>query len=125
MAATGLEVWDKSVQIANIWLDEIMDGAGPDRQAAWHAPGAQTPLLVRGAYFEQWHLAAHSRPVRNFDGFLDVVGGHLGQAGMDPATITAAVFHTLARHVGRGQMAKVFSVRPAGMRTALGAAETG
>lgn len=144
MTATGLEVWDKTVQITNIWLDEIMDEVGPDRQAAWHALGAvlrtlrdrlpievavhlgaQMPLLVRGAYFEQWHLPAHAEPVRNFDDFLELVGTHLGQARMNPARITAAVFRTLARHVDRGQIAKVLSVLPTGIRTALSAAESG
>ena len=113
MAATGLEVWDKSIQDSNIWLDEIMEEVGPDRQAAWHALGAglrtlrdrlpieiavhlgaQLPLMVRGACFEQWHLAAHAVPVRNFEDFLDLVSRHLGHAHMNPAMIAAAVFRT-------------------------------
>jgi len=68
MAATGLDVFDKTLQTTNIWLDEIMDVIGPDRQVAWHALGAvlrtlrdrlplglaahlgsQLPLLVRGS----------------------------------------------------------------------------
>jgi hypothetical protein len=28
MSATGLEVFDKSIQRANIWLDEIMEDVG-------------------------------------------------------------------------------------------------
>ncbi len=143
MAATGLEVWDKTVQITNIWLDEIMDEVGPDRQAAWHGLGAvlrtlrdrlpievavhlsaQLPLLVRGAFFEQWHLPAHATPVRNFDDFLKLVGQHLGQARMNPAAVTAAVFRTLARHVEAGQIEKVLSVLPTGIRTALDDAAT-
>ena len=141
MAATGLEVWDKTVQTTNIWLDEIIDEVGPDRQAAWHGLGAvlrtlrdrlpievavhlgaQLPLLVRGTYFEQWHLPAHAVPVRNFDDFLDLVGTHLGQARMSPAKITAAVFRTLAQHVDAGQIDKVLSVLPTGIRTALNSA---
>jgi len=40
MATTGLEVFDRTLHITNIWLDEIMKEVGPDRQAAWRALGA-------------------------------------------------------------------------------------
>ena len=40
MAATGLDVFDKTLQTTNIWLDEIMEVIGPDRQVAWHTLGA-------------------------------------------------------------------------------------
>ena len=74
MSATGLDVFDKTLQSTNIWLDEIMEKLGPDRQVAWHVLsavlhalrdrlqiglavhlGAQLPLLVRGLYYDQWH----------------------------------------------------------------------
>jgi Uncharacterized conserved protein (DUF2267) len=40
MAATGLDVFDKTLQTTNIWLDEMMEVIGPDRQVAWHTLGA-------------------------------------------------------------------------------------
>jgi uncharacterized protein (DUF2267 family) len=40
MSATGLDVFDKTLQTTNIWLDEIMAKFEPDRQVAWHALGA-------------------------------------------------------------------------------------
>jgi uncharacterized protein (DUF2267 family) len=45
MAATGLDVWDKTLQTTNIWLDGIMAEIGPDRQVAWPALGAVLPPL--------------------------------------------------------------------------------
>ena len=36
MASTGLEVFDRTLHITHIWLDEIMAEIGPDRQRAWH-----------------------------------------------------------------------------------------
>jgi uncharacterized protein (DUF2267 family) len=67
MSATGVDVFDKTLQTTNIWLDEIMEEMGPDRQLAWRILGAvlralrdrlppdlaahlsaQLPLLVRG-----------------------------------------------------------------------------
>jgi len=73
MSVTGLDVFDKTLQTTNIWLDEIMAKLGPDRQVAWHVLtavlhalrdrlpvglavhlGAQLPLLVRALYYDQW-----------------------------------------------------------------------
>ena len=34
MSATGLDVFDKTVQTTNIWLGEIMEHHGPDRKVA-------------------------------------------------------------------------------------------
>lgn len=35
MSTNGLEIFDKTIQTTNIWLDEIMAELGPDRQIAW------------------------------------------------------------------------------------------
>ena len=34
MSATGLDVFDKTLQTTNIWLKEIMQTVGPDRHRA-------------------------------------------------------------------------------------------
>ena len=87
MSATGLDVFDKTLQTTNIWLNEIMDEMGPDRQIAWKALstvlhklrdrlpveaaahlGAQLPLLVRGVYYDQYQPAgsrAIAAPLRS------------------------------------------------------------
>jgi uncharacterized protein (DUF2267 family) len=72
MSATGLEVFDKTVQTTNAWLKEIMEVMGADRHRAYrilaavlHALrdrltvdeaaqlGAQLPILARGMYYDQ------------------------------------------------------------------------
>src|SRR5919204_6184474 len=76
MSATGLDVFDKTLQTTNIWLNEIMDDLGPDRKIAYRALravlhalrdrltvdeaaqlGAQLPLMIRGLFFDMWHPA--------------------------------------------------------------------
>jgi uncharacterized protein (DUF2267 family) len=80
MSKTGLDVFDKTIQTTNIWLDEIMQVLGPDRRLAWKVLSivlhklrdrlpveasahlsAELPLLVRGVYYDQFQ-PANSRP---------------------------------------------------------------
>ncbi|MCX8133437.1 MAG: DUF2267 domain-containing protein [Roseococcus sp.] len=139
MASTGLEVWDKSLQTTNIWLDEIMAELGPDRQTAWHALGAvlralrdrlpielaahlgaQLPLILRGAYYDQWRPGAQHEPARSLDEFLARIEENLGRGRpLNPADALAASFRTLARHVDHGQVEKVLGALPHGIRAAL------
>ena len=69
MSATGLDVFDRTLQTTHTWLNEINEDIGPDRLVAWHVLGAviralrnplpldlaahfgaELPLLVRGTY---------------------------------------------------------------------------
>lgn len=96
MSATGLDVVDKTVQTTNIWLDEVMERLGPDRQLAWHALGAtfhalrdrlpihdaahlsaQLPLLLRGLFFDQWRPSEQPSKERTLAAFLAHVAAGL------------------------------------------------
>jgi len=103
MSATGLDVFDKTLQTTNIWLDEIMATLGPDRQVAWHVLGAvlhalrdrlqiglavhlgaQLPLLVRGLYYDQWHPSEQTLKQRSAAQFLDHVTFQVLNHYLDP-----------------------------------------
>jgi uncharacterized protein (DUF2267 family) len=127
MSATGLDVFDKTLQTTHIWLDELMQAIGPDRQVAWHVLGAvlrgvrgripldlashlgaQLPLLVRGAYYDQFRPSELPDKSRSSDEFLQGIGAEL--ASTRPVNVrdaTRAVFQILSRHVNRGQIEKV------------------
>ncbi len=81
MSATGLDVFDKTLQTTHIWLSEIMERHGPDRKEAWHILsavlhalrdrlppelaahlGAELPLLIRGAYYDQYRPLCRTSP---------------------------------------------------------------
>ncbi|CDZ50091.1 Hypothetical protein NGAL_HAMBI1189_32780 [Neorhizobium galegae bv. officinalis] len=47
MSASGIAVFDKTLQTTNIWLDDLMADEVPDRQLAWHVPGAVLHTLRR------------------------------------------------------------------------------
>src|SRR3990170_517747 len=89
MSNAGLDVFDKSIQTTNIWLDEIMAEIGPDRRIAWHVLGtilravrdrvpaglaahlgSQLPLVVRGAFYDQYSPSAEPLKIRTQDEFL-------------------------------------------------------
>lgn len=128
MSATGLDVFDKTLQTTHIWLDELMAEIGPDRQVAWHVLGAvlravrdriplelavhlgsQLPLLVRGIYYDQWHAPGRmGEKSRTLDEFLAPIGERLAQTRpVDVRDATQAVFRLLSRHVNPGQIDKV------------------
>jgi uncharacterized protein (DUF2267 family) len=136
MSATGLDVFDKTLQTTNIWLDEIMAKLGPDRQVAWHVLGAvlhalrdrlqiglavhlgaQLPLLVRGLYYDQWHPSEQTLKQRSAEQFLDHVSQRL--ADIRPVNVKDATHVTLQvlnHHLDPHQVEKVRQALPENIR---------
>lgn len=143
MSATGLDVFDKTLQTTHIWLDEIMAEIGPDRQVAWKVLstvlhklrdrlpvelaahlGAQLPLLIRGVYYDQFEPARQPTECNTPEEFRAEVAEWLADTRpIDPDDAIRAVFLTLSRHVSDGQIAKVRGVLPKGIRMIWDSAE--
>jgi len=137
MSANGLEVFDKTIQTTHIWLNEITEVIGPDRQLAWKVLstvlhklrdrlpvevaahlGAQLPLLVRGVYYDQFQPAKQPTRCRDLDEFVAEVQEWLADVRPVNATDAVdAVFGTLGRHVPEGQLAIVRHALPETIRT--------
>jgi uncharacterized protein (DUF2267 family) len=137
MSATGLDVFDKTIQTTNIWLDEIMAELGPDRQIAWKVLsivlhklrdrlsvenaahlGAQLPLLVRGVYYDQYQPARQPSDCDSIEALAAEVGKWLSDVRpVNTQAAIRAVFGVLLRHVDPGQIAKVQGVLPASIRS--------
>ena len=78
---------------------------------------AQLPLLVRGAFYDQWHPASGMRKERHQEEFLAHVGEEL--KATRPVNIrdaVRAVFEVIDRHIASGQADKVASSLPAEIR---------
>ena len=136
MAATGLEVFDKSLQATHIWLDEIMETIGPDRKVAYrvlravlHALrdrlevdevaqlAAQLPLVVRGIYYDAWDPHPRPEPIRSLDAFLVKIADELRDTRpVDPEDAARAVFGVISRHVTAGEVEDVKSQLPEPIR---------
>ena len=138
-SASGLEVFDRSLQTTHVWLKEIIDDIGPDKQVAWHVLtavlrtirdrvpvelaahlGAQLPLLVRGAYYDQFRVNWAPERTRHLDDFLQSVVEHMRGIGrpVNPRDAFRAVARTMSRHVSEGQVRKIVDSLPAEVQQA-------
>lgn len=138
MSATGLDVFDKTLQTTHIWLDEIMADIGPDRKTAWRVLavvlhrlrnrlplglavnlGAQLPILVRGLYYDQFQPAGQPSDCDTMEQFCAEVGEWLqDNRPVDPETAVKSVFAVLARHVSKGEIDNVVQALPESIRQA-------
>lgn len=136
MSANGLEVFDKTIQTTNIWLDEIMEEIGEDRHVAWKILGvvlrtlrdrmpvdmaahlaADLPLLVRGAYYDQYKPSRQPSEARDLDEFCDEVGEALRDTRpVSPRVAVRTVFRVLSRHLPEGLIRKVQDTLPGDIR---------
>ena len=136
MSATGLDVFDRTIQTTNIWLNEIMDDVGLDRHVAYrvlravlHALrdrmtveetahlSAQLPLLVRGIFFDMWRPAEMPLRIRSVEEFLARVAAELADIRpVDPEDAVRSVFKTLGHHVSQGEVEQVRAQLPEPIR---------
>jgi uncharacterized protein (DUF2267 family) len=137
MSATGLEVFDRTLQATNVWLDDIMQGLHwTDRHKAYHALravlhtlrdrlpvngaahlSAQLPMLVRGLFYEGWQPAKVPVKERTRDEFLaHVTDAFALDVTADSKAIAKTVLRVLALHVTPGEREKVKGILPESIR---------
>ena len=127
MSTTGVAALDHTVQETNVWLKAVAEQLHfEDRQHAYNALravlhalrdrlspevavhfGAQLPMLVRGFYYEGWHMAGKPTKDRSVQEFVD----HVFQAlpprfPIDPLTATRGVFEILWEKLDPGEFCK-------------------
>lgn len=137
MSFTGLEVFDKTLQTTNIWLNEIGENLGPDRQRNYQALravlftlrdrltvdeaahlSAQLPMLVRGIFYEGYRPSTMPQKVRSQEEFLARIHQHLQNVrplGADEAA--RAVFRVLDKHIPAGELSEVKQMLPPDIRS--------
>lgn len=137
MSITGLEVFDSTVHQTNVWLKAIMGRLGTeDRHRAYLALratlqalrdrlqpemavhlGAQLPMLVRGFYYEDWHMAGTPTRERHKDEFLaHIAAAFRRDPQVDAEQVARAVFAVLVEHIDPGQVNKVVAALPRELR---------
>ena len=138
MSATGLSTFDETVQLSNLWLNELMRAvdwsdkyrayrllratlhALRDRLTAHEAAhfGAQLPMLIRGLYYDGWHMKDVPAPERTKSAFL----GHIEAAfqqdpNADTEGLVREVFKLLVRKIWPGEIEDVKRVLPTDIRS--------
>jgi uncharacterized protein (DUF2267 family) len=137
MSESGVAALDHTVQETNIWikatakqlhfeerhhaysalravLHALRDRLTPD--SAVHL-GAQLPMLVRGIYYEGWHMAGKPTADKSTQDFADHVQQQLPpQFPMDPLTVSRGVLEVLWERLDPGEIAKVIDQLPIALR---------
>jgi uncharacterized protein (DUF2267 family) len=137
MSTSGLAVLDHTVQETNIWLKAVAEQLQLDRHDAYialravlHALrdrlppevavhlGAQLPMLVRGFYYEGWHMAGKPTKDRSVQDFSEHVLRELPpQFPMDALTASRGVFEALWEKLDPGEFAKLMDHLPVSLKT--------
>jgi len=137
MSATGLEVFDRTVQKTNSWLHDLMQvlqwldkhkvylalratlHALRDRLTVDEVAqlGAQLPMLIRGFYYEGWDPTGKPLRERNKEQFLARIEQQFkDDDSIDPEVVARAVFFVLEQRVTQGEIEDVKQILPAEIR---------
>ena len=132
MSETGVAALDHTVQETNIWLKAIAKQLHFEERphaysalAVLHALrdrltpasavylGAQFPLLIRGIYYDGWHLAGKPRKDRSVQELADHVLQQLPpKFPMDPLTVTKGVFEVFWEKLDPGETTRIIETMP-------------
>ncbi len=137
MTATHVDIIDRSVEKAHVWLNDLEHELGTeDGQHAYrvlraflhalrdHLPvdeaaklAAQLPIFIRGVYYDGWDPSRTPEHARDLDSFLARIAGEAGLAGETQASFAAlAAARVLSRHASLSGTLKVL---PAHLREFL------
>lgn len=138
MNSAQLPSLDHTVQQTNAWLKKLEhDHHFQDRHHAYSALravlhalrdrltveqavhlGAQFPMLIRGIYYEGWHIDEKRAAGRQVDDFAATVAHGLPpQFPRDAVGTTEAVFDILSQELDQGAITKLIAELPVPLRT--------
>ena len=136
MSMTGLATFDETLHLSNVWLNELMEQlAWDDKRRAYRALravlhalrdrltaheavqlGAQLPMLIRGVYYENWHLKDAAPAERTKTAFLGHIEAELRDPNVDAEQSAREVFALLAHKISPGEIDDIKKMLPAEVR---------
>ena len=145
MTTARVDIIDRSVEKAHIWINDTADelGTGDSHEAyrvlraVLHAVrdhlsvdeaaqlSAQLPIFVRGVFYEGWDPSRTPEHTRDLDSFLAKIAREAGLAGETEASFAAtAVGRVLRQHVSAGEDDSVLRALPQPLRELLSAEDS-
>ena len=142
MTTTRVDLIDRSVEKAHIWINDMADELGiEDNHRAYrvlrsflHALrdhltvdeaaklAAQLPTFLRGVFYEGWDPSRAPDHARDIDSFLTRIAAEAQLAGETEASFAAtAASRVLRRHVSAGEGDHLLNALPQHLRELLGA----
>ena len=137
MTDSHISVFDSTLHKTHHWLEEIMKDMGwQDQQRAYvalratlHALrdrlptknainlSAQLPMLIRGFYFENWHIDDKPLKYRHKNEFLQLISKEAPTIDEDDIErVATSVFHRLNVELSPGEADKVRRMLPEELR---------
>jgi uncharacterized protein (DUF2267 family) len=136
MSMTGLPTFDETLHVSNLWLNELMaQFEWDDKRRAYRALravlhalrdrltaheavhlGAQLPTLIRGVYYENWHLKDAAPTERSKRAFLSHIEKELRDPNVDAEQSAREVFMLLTRKITAGEIEDVRKMLPPEVR---------
>jgi uncharacterized protein (DUF2267 family) len=133
----GVHEFDDLLQDANAWLRAVMEQLKTEDAHVGHTAlkatlhvirdrippdsavhlGGQLPTLIRGIFYENWHMAGKPTKERHLEPFLDHLAREIPQRmRLDPEDAACAVFEVMSDRVDHGEIAKVIRMLPMELR---------
>jgi uncharacterized protein (DUF2267 family) len=134
---SGHESFDHAIQEGDLWLRKVAERLHfEDRRHAYsglrailHALrdrltpesavhlSAQLPMIIRGLYFEGWHMSGKPVSVSSVDEFCTYVTEVLPpKFPMDAKTLAQGVFEVIWGELDPGEVAKIIDQLPVALR---------
>lgn len=139
--STGVTALDHTVQETNVWLKAIDEQLALESRhhaysalrAVLHALrdrlppevavklGAQLPIMVRGIYYEGWHMATTPTKERHIDEFAAHIARELPlQFPINPLMAARGVYEVLWEKLDPGEFEKLMAHLPTSLRNLQG-----
>jgi uncharacterized protein (DUF2267 family) len=148
MSRPRIDVFERAVQKADQWIDDLMDRMGwDDRHQTYEAMGAvlhvlrdrlpvneavdlgaQLPLLLRGLFYQNWNVSVNPEKYRHADEFLRHVRAALLDLRLEfipEETLIEGVAGLLGDRLSEGEMAGIRRALPSEIRGFFSAVDRG
>jgi uncharacterized protein (DUF2267 family) len=137
MSATGLDVFDRTIQKTNVWLQAVQEELGlQSKHQAYHLLravlhevrdrlpmpqtahlGAQLPTLLRGVYYDSWSPSLTGSKERRKE-FLSHIAAEIDPAlNLSAEAVAKCIFRVMSEKVDGGEIRQIVQTMPKDMQS--------